>query len=181
MLTFSLIGISAVFAAMKYTLGEKPYGYVGMGDLSVFIYFGIVGVAGTFFLHTHTFDPCILLPASAIGLLGTGVLNLNNMRDIENDSLSGKKTLVVRIGIKAAKKYHALLISLSLLFSLIYVIKYYDSVYRLLFVVTIPFFIHNIRVVLRNTDPAVLNDELKKLALSIFLFSIMFGLGLILS
>jgi 1,4-dihydroxy-2-naphthoate polyprenyltransferase len=174
-----LLGFSAIFAAITYTVGKKPYGYVGLGDLFVFIYFGIVGVAGTFYLHTHYLNPWVLLPAAAIGLLSSGVLNLNNMRDIENDAHSGKRTLVVWIGSKAAKYYHTALISLSFLFSIIYALKFFTSVYQYLFILTTPLFVMNIRVVIQNTEPAQLNNELKKLALSTFAFSVAFGIGLI--
>jgi 1,4-dihydroxy-2-naphthoate octaprenyltransferase len=179
-LVFFVLGLSAIYAAIKYTIGKNPYGYIGFGDIFVFIYFGIVGVAGTYYLHVNSFNPWILLPASAIGLLSSGVLNLNNMRDIENDTRSGKRTLVVHIGSKAAKIYHLLLISLSIAFSLIYTIFQFSSVYQLLFVLTCPLFALNIIVVMKNTDPRELNLELKKLALSTFAFSITFGIGLVL-
>lgn len=179
-LVFFGVGLIAIYAALKYTIGKNPYGYVGLGDLFVFVFFGIVGVAGTFYLHTHYFDPWILLPASSVGLLSSGVLNLNNMRDIVNDSRSGKRTLVVRIGSNAAKVYHAFLIIIALLLSLAYTILYYNSVYQFLFILTFPIFVMNIRVVLQNTEPIELNRELMKLAFSIFIFSLMFGLGLIL-
>lgn len=174
-----LLGFSAIFAAINYTVGKKPYGYVGLGDLFVFIYFGIVGVAGTFYLHTHFLNPWVLLPASAIGLLSSGVLNLNNMRDIANDSITGKRTLVVCIGSKAAKYYHTALISLSFIFSVIYAIKYFTSIYQFIFILTSPLFFMNIMVVIQNTEPSKLNNELKKLAFSTFIFSITFGIGLI--
>jgi len=179
-LFFIMLGLSAIYAAIKYTLGKNPYGYVGFGDLFVFIYFGIVGVAGTYYLHINSFDPLVLLPASAIGMLSSGVLNLNNMRDIENDARSGKRTLVVHLGSKTAKIYHLLLITLSLTFSMIYAILMFDSVYQFLFLLTCPMFAWNIIVVMKNTDPRELNLELKKLALSTFAFSVMFGIGLIL-
>ncbi len=179
-LVFFVLGLSAIFAAIKYTVGKKPYGYLGLGDLFVFLFFGIIGVAGTYYLHTQTFNLWILFPASTIGLLSSGVLNLNNMRDIENDERSGKMTLVVRLGAKASKSYHALLISLSLLFSMIYTLKYYDSVYQFLYVLTFPLFVLNIRFVLQNTEPVELNNELKKLALSTFAYSVTFGIGMIL-
>jgi 1,4-dihydroxy-2-naphthoate octaprenyltransferase len=179
-LFFFILGLSAIYAAIKYTIGKNPYGYIGLGDVFVFIYFGIVGVAGTFYLHTNSFDPWILLPASAIGLLSSGVLNLNNMRDIENDTISGKRTLVVHIGSKAAKYYHLALISLSIVFSLIYTFVKFDSAYQFLFILTCPLFALNAVVVMKNTDPGELNIELKKLAFSTFIFSITFGLGLIL-
>jgi 1,4-dihydroxy-2-naphthoate polyprenyltransferase len=179
-LVFFLLGISAIFAAIKYTVGKNPYGYIGFGDIFVFIYFGIVGVAGTYYLHVNTFDPWILLPASAIGLLSSGVLNLNNMRDIENDARSGKRTLVVYIGKQAAKIYHLVLISLSIVFSLVYTFVHFSSFYQFLFILTCPLFILNVIVVMKNTEPGELNKELKKLALSTFAFSVTFGLGLIL-
>lgn len=178
-LFFFVLGIAAIFAAIKYTMGKNPLGYVGLGDFFVFIFFGLVGVAGTYYLHSHSINPWIILPASAVGLLSAGVLNLNNMRDIENDALSGKKTLVVRMGAKAAKYYHVVLISLAMLLSVIYTINNFDSIYQFIYLLTFPFFILNISVVLQNTRPALLNNELKRLALSTFAFSVTFGLGMI--
>jgi len=177
---FFILGVSAIYAAISYTVGKNPYGYVGLGDLFVFIYFGIVGVAGTYYLHTNTFDPLVLLPAAAIGLLSSGVLNLNNMRDIVNDARSGKRTLVVNIGSKAAKIYHLVLISLSIIFSLAYTMLHFSSLYQFLFMLTCPLFALNVVVVMKNTEPGELNNELRKLAMSTFFFSITFGLGLIL-
>jgi 1,4-dihydroxy-2-naphthoate polyprenyltransferase len=177
---FFLLGFSAVYAAIKYTVGKKPYGYKGLGDLFVFIYFGIVGVAGTFYLHTHTFHFSILLPASAIGLFSAGVLNINNLRDIVSDNESGKHTIVVKLGLYYAKIYHAVLIGLAVVLSVIYTIVYYNSAYQLLFLVTVPLFVLNVMAVFNYKVPIDLNKELKKLALSIFIFSLTFGLGLIL-
>ena len=176
-LIFFLLGISAIYAAIKYTIGKNPYGYLGFGDFFVFIYFGIVGVAGTYYLHTHEFMPSILLPASALGLLSAGVLNLNNLRDIVSDTHTGKKTLVVRLGVRKAKIYHGLLIILSMAFSLIYTLLSFTSLYQLVYLVTLPLFYLNIRTVVVNTVPLELNNELKKLAFSTFLFSITFGIG----
>ncbi len=102
---FFLLGFSAIFAAIKYTIGKRPYGYVGFGDIMVFIYFGILGVAGTYFLHTHSLHLSVLLPASSVGLFSAGVLNLNNLRDHENDAINGKNTLVVRFKMKHGIKY----------------------------------------------------------------------------
>ncbi len=177
---FFLLGISAIYAAIKYTVGRNPYGYIGLGDVFVFLYFGILGVVGTYYLHSNTLDPWVFLPASAIGFLSSGVLNLNNMRDIENDSRSGKRTLVVHIGTRAAKIYHMVLISLSILLSLIYTVSHFRSFYQFLFILTCPLFALNVIVVMRNTEPGELNRELKKLALSTFAFSVTFGIGLIL-
>ena len=180
MLFFFLLGLSAIFAAIKYTVGKNPYGYIGFGDIFVYLYFGIIGVGGTFYLHTGFIDPWILLPASTIGLFSSGVLNLNNLRDVVNDSENGKRTLVVRIGVKAAKIYHFVLVVFAILLSVIYTIIFFRSPVQLLFMVTLPFLFFDVRKVMLNTAPMDLNSELKKLAFTTFVFSITFGLGLIL-
>jgi 1,4-dihydroxy-2-naphthoate octaprenyltransferase len=176
---FFVLGLTAIYAAVKYTIGKNPYGYIGLGDVFVFIFFGIVGVVGTFYLHTKTLNPWLLLPASSIGLLSSGVLNLNNMRDIDNDMRMGKRTLVVRMGTNGAKIYHIILLTLSMLFSLIYVLKFFHSIYQLLFLLTLPLFVLNTIRVVQNAEPVKLNDELKRLALSTFVYSLTFGIGLI--
>ncbi|MCY1719926.1 1,4-dihydroxy-2-naphthoate polyprenyltransferase [Prolixibacteraceae bacterium Z1-6] len=176
---FFVVGISAIYAAIKYTMGKNPYGYVGLGDVFVFIYFGLVGVCGTYFLHAGTVDPWIILPASTIGLLSSGVLNLNNLRDIENDSKCGKKTLVVRIGSKSAKFYHLLLVLVSVIFSVAYTIISYKSPWQFLYLLTLPFLVSNVKTVLQNKVPVELDPELKKLALITCAFAIAFGLGLV--
>ncbi|MDC5704052.1 1,4-dihydroxy-2-naphthoate polyprenyltransferase [Vibrio europaeus] len=110
-LAFIGLGVLAIVAAIAYTVGNKPYGYVGLGDISVFIFFGLLGVAGTYFLHTGIVDPQLILPAVGCGLLAVAVLNINNMRDIENDEVCGKRTVAVRLGQKRAKQYHFALLS----------------------------------------------------------------------
>ncbi len=179
-IVFFVVGFSAIIAAVKYTIGKQPYGYVGLGDIFVFIYFGIVGVCGTFYLHTGFFDPWVLLPASTIGMFSSGVLNINNLRDINNDKKNGKKTLVVRLGVKGAKIYHAALVGIAVLLSVFYTIIFFRSPVQLLFMVTLPFLMIDVRNVFQNSMPVDLNVELKKLALTTFAFSITFGLGLIL-
>jgi len=177
---FFLLGCSAIFAAIKYTIGKRPYGYVGFGDIMVFIYFGILGVAGTYFLHTQSFHLSILLPASSIGLLSVGVLNLNNLRDHENDAINGKNTLVVRMGVPWAKVYHVVLLFSAFLLGLTYTIIHFESYFQLFFLLPIPLLASDIKKVITNTVPVELNAELKKLAVATLLFSLSFGLGLVL-
>jgi len=177
---FFLLGVSAIYAAIKYTIGKRPYGYVGFGDIMVFIYFGILGVAGTYFLHTQTFHPSILLPASSVGLFSAGVLNLNNLRDHENDALSGKNTLVVRMGVTWAKAYHVVLLFTALVLAVLYTILYFKSYYQLIFLLPVPLLIIDIQQVITNTVPVELNRELKRLAMATLLFSLAFGIGLVL-
>ncbi|MGR5070455.1 1,4-dihydroxy-2-naphthoate polyprenyltransferase [Vibrio alfacsensis] len=114
-LTFIGLGILAIIAAIAYTMGSKPYGYVGLGDLSVFIFFGLLGVSGTYFLHTGHIESALFLPALGCGLLAVAVLNINNMRDIENDTECGKRTMAVRLGQRRAKQYHFLLLGGALI------------------------------------------------------------------
>lgn len=179
-LIFIVLGISSIIAAVKYTVGDNAYGYSGFGDLFVFLFFGLLSVCGTYFLYSKTFDFTVLLPAFSIGFLSVAVLNLNNMRDRESDKKSGKNTIVVKIGNEFARYYHFYLLGSSFLFALLYNVINYVSAYQFLFLLAyVPIFIH-LQTVYKNRDPKSLDPELKKLALSTFLFAILFGLGLIL-
>ncbi len=177
---FYALGMGAILAAIKYTIGKNPYGYAGMGDLFVFIFFGLVGVSGTYFLHTHEFSFWTLVPAASIGLLSSGVLNLNNMRDIENDARSGKHTLEVRLGSAKAKIYHLSLLAVAMLLGIVYAFRIFNSPWQWIFLVTFPLFLRNMIVVMRNSEPRELNVELKRLSLSTFVFSVVFGIACIL-
>ena len=177
---FFILGISSLVAAIKYTVGKTAYGYSGFGDFFVFVFFGLLSVVGSNFLVTKTMDLIIYLPAFSIGLLSTAVLNLNNMRDYDNDKQSEKHTIVVKIGRSAAKKYHYILLILSLVFAISYVIISYNKPIQFLFLLAyIPIVMH-ILFVFNNTEDSKLDGELKKVALSTFLFAILFGLGQVL-
>ncbi|CAH6783215.1 1,4-dihydroxy-2-naphthoate octaprenyltransferase [Vibrio chagasii] len=121
-LSFIALGVLAIVAAIAYTVGNKPYGYIGLGDLSVFIFFGLLGVSGTYFLHTGHVEPSLFLPALGCGLMAVAVLNINNMRDIENDSECGKRTMAVRLGQRKAKHYHFALLGLALVSFALYLL-----------------------------------------------------------
>jgi 1,4-dihydroxy-2-naphthoate octaprenyltransferase len=174
------LGLAAIVAAIKYTVGKNPYGYKGLGDIFVFIFFGLVGVIGTYYLHTNWFDKHVIVPAAIIGLMSTAVLNINNMRDISADTDSGKKTLPVQYGFEFARKYHLLLIGSALLLSIIFSIIHFFSLWQFLFLITLPLFIRNCWVIYHYKNSTELNNELKNLALATFLFALTFGLGLIL-
>ncbi len=178
-LVFFAIGLLAIAAAVKYTVGKNPYGYQGFGDPAVFLFFGITGVAGTFYLHTGSIDWPQLLPASALGLLATGVLNLNNMRDMESDSISGKRSIVVMMGFEKARIYHSILVIGALAITVVYTIMYYHSAYQFLFLAAAPILIQNVYVVNTTSRSSDLDKELKKLAFATFIFSLTLGLGLI--
>jgi 1,4-dihydroxy-2-naphthoate polyprenyltransferase len=178
---FFLLGIFSIAAAIKYTMGKKAYGYSGFGDLFVFLFFGLLSVCGSYYLYANKLDLTIFLPAFSIGFLSIGVLNLNNMRDRESDIKSGKKTLVVIIGSEFSKYYHYGLLIASFLSTFLFVVIEYKSPFQFLFVLAYIPIAKNLIVVYKNKIPKLLDSELKKLALSTFLFSVLYGLGLILS
>ena len=176
-LIFFLLGISAVFAAVKYTVGQNAYGYRGLGDVFVFVFFGLVAVVGSFYLYTHRLDASVLLPAVTIGLWSTAVLNLNNMRDRIPDARANKNTLAVLLGEKAVKTYHFLLILVGFLavFAYFFVTAHWKWA-SISLIVILPFGIHMAKVA-KNKNPALLDPELKKVALSTFFFTVLFCLG----
>lgn len=179
-IVFFILGISSIVAAIKYTVGKTAYGYSGFGDFFVFVFFGLLSVVGSNFLVTKTMDLIIYLPAFSVGLLSTAVLNLNNMRDYDNDKQSKKNTMVVKLGRSAAKKYHYVLLVLSLIFAIGYVFISYKKPIQFLFLFAyIPLALH-IVFVFNNTEDSKLDGELKKVAFSTFLFAILFGLGQVL-
>ena len=173
------LGIMAIAAAIKYTAGDNPYGYKGLGDLFVFVFFGLIGVGGTYFLHTHQLNWLVLLPAASMGLLSVGVLNVNNMRDHISDKKAGKNSLVVKMGFKRAKTYHSLLIIGALVSAGSYMALNYNSPWQLLFLVSVPLLVLHLIAVLNNNRPQLLDKQLKILALSTMVFCITFGIGLV--
>jgi len=179
---FFVLGILAIVAAIKYTVGKKAYGYSGLGDVFVFIFFGWVGVAGSFYLQTHHFNLFILLPATTMGCFSVAVLNLNNMRDQVNDKAVGKNTLVVKVGAKNAKIYHGILFVVAYLaFPIPLIFISGGNLLHLIPIVPV-FIIHLIHLVkvYKICDPKDFDPELKKIALSAFLFSILFWASIIL-
>jgi len=176
---FFILGIASIAAAIKYTMGKNAYGYSGLGDVFVFIFFGLLSVCGTYFLYSKELNLSIFYPAFSIGFLSAAVLNLNNMRDIDNDKKSNKNTLVVKLGLNDSKKYHYFLIISSLFFALLYTYINYENFLQLIFLIAyIPIGIHFLKVI-KTTNSKDFDPELKKVALSTFLFSILFGIGLI--
>lgn len=176
---YFLMGMAAITAALKYTVGKNPYGYRGLGDVSVFIFFGLMGTMGTYFLHTHQIKFDLILPATSIGLLSVGVLNLNNLRDEQNDRQAEKRTLVIIIGRSRAKIYHMILLVTAVITGLAYTVLNFRSGYQFLFLIPLPLLLQNITTVFRNVRPTELNAELMKLSISTLLFSITFGAGLL--
>ncbi|MDC6363529.1 MULTISPECIES: 1,4-dihydroxy-2-naphthoate octaprenyltransferase [Flavobacteriaceae] len=173
-LLFLVLGFLSIWAAIKYTMGSNPYGYMGLGDVFVFLFFGLLGVLGSMFLYTKTIGFTSLLLAIAVGLLCVGVLNLNNLRDVVSDKKHGKNTVVVKMGFQNGKRYHFLLLMAAFICCTVYILMEDLTVLQSVFMVAfVPIFIH-LKKVMSTQVPGALDRELKKLALSTFLLAILF-------
>lgn len=173
---FFNLAIVSIIAAVKYTVGKKAYGYSGLGDVFVFLFFGLLSVLGSYYLFVQQINWHLLLPAIAIGCFSTAVLNLNNMRDIQNDAAVGKHTLVVKLGILKSKNYHAFLLIFGMLCAIGFTFLNYVAPLQFLYIIAFIPFILNINTVFKNKEPRLLDSELKKVALSTFLFAILFSI-----
>jgi len=172
---FLLIGILAIAAAIKYTVGKRAYGYSGLGDLFVFIFFGPVAVLGSFYLNSGYISYDVIFPAITVGLLSTAVLNLNNMRDLGNDKKSGKNTIVVLLGIKRAKLYHIIIVNIAF-FSLLF-FKNINSLHWVTHFIFLlyPLFLHDLIKIDKENDLKKLDPFLKKTAIKTLLLVMLFG------
>ena len=177
-LIFLFFGISSIIAAIKYTVGKSAYGYKAYGDLSVFIFFGMIGVIGSYYLFTKNFHWITLPGALFTGLMSCGVLNLNNMRDYENDKKNNKVTLVVKMGMKKSKKYHFSLIFLAII-SLITILLFTNNYYYIISMFPLVFVVRHLKLLNKYQDMKLLDSQLKVIAISCFgcsFISLMIGL-----
>ena len=175
---FAALGISAVLAALLYTLGKRPYGYRGLGDLYCFLFFGWAAVAGTFYLATKNLNFSVLLPASALGFFSNAVLNINNMRDYENDKASGKNSLVVKLGLKKAFVYHCLLIGGAFVCLTIYLVLHQAAWFSYLFLLLSILFIKDL-IAIKKTKPESLDPFLGRQVKHSFLLVVVYGILLL--
>ncbi|MHA6247258.1 1,4-dihydroxy-2-naphthoate polyprenyltransferase [Pontibacter sp. CAU 1760] len=174
------LGLASIWAAINYTAGDKPYGYAGLGDISVFVFFGLVGVLGTYFLQAQALQGMVLLPALVCGFFSTAVLNVNNIRDIKSDTLAGKNSIPVRLGPERARIYHMLLLLGGVLSAVAYVWLNFYSPWQLLFLLAFPLVLVNGINVWRKQTSQQLDPYLKQMALTTLLFVLLFGLGQVL-
>lgn len=173
---FLVLGALAVWAAIAYTATARPYGYWGLGDLMVFVFFGPVAVLGSYFLQAHALDAWSILPAAAAGLLAVGVLNINNLRDLEGDRAAGKLTVPVRLGLRRGRIYHTGLVGGALLLGLLAAVLDWRSGWQLLFLLVLPLFAAHVRTVWQRNG-ADLDPLLRQMALGALAFSLLFGIG----
>ncbi|MCP5098727.1 MAG: 1,4-dihydroxy-2-naphthoate polyprenyltransferase [Chloroflexi bacterium] len=177
LIIFVVVGGAAIWAAINYTAGSNPYGYVGLGDIFVLIFFGWVGVMGTYFLQAESFSWLVMLPATSCGLLAVAVLNINNIRDIESDKKAGKNSIPVRVGPEKARQYHWALLIGAFVIAALYVLLTSFSLWQWLFVLVGPLLMKNGTAVSTTHDPVKINPLLKQMSLITLLFILAFGIG----
>lgn len=176
------LGVACILAAIGYTVGKKPYGYMGLGDIFVFIFFGLVSVCGSYFLFTKTFSWDMLLPGTAVGMMSMAVLNLNNMRDIESDKLSGKNSFALRIGFKNAMIYEMILLNLPLILILAFlgINGFFEQQNYYAFIVMILMFplTKLRRSIMSVKEPKELDQYLKQVGIMTFIMAVLTAAGL---
>lgn len=180
-LIFILLGAAAIAAAITYTAGKMPYGYAGLGDIAVLIFFGWVGVLGSYFVQIPALHWFLIFPATACGLLSVAVLNVNNIRDMESDRLAGKHSIPVRVGMHHARLYHWILLILATVLTLAYVLLTFISFWQLFFLFAVPLLIRNGLAVSRTDDLPSLNPWLKQMSLATLAFVLLFSAGQVLA
>ncbi len=180
LLVFLGLGVISIVAAITYTVGKKAYGYLGLGDLFVLIFFGFVAVIGVFYLQAHSLPLMIFIPAFGCGLLSVAVLNINNLRDINQDRKAGKNTLIVRIGSKNGRIYHAILLSLAVVSYLIFAILNFEHWYNYFFLLAVPLLVKHGLFVYRHQDPIELRPILGQMAGLALITNLLFSLGIFL-
>ncbi|MDR2011705.1 MAG: 1,4-dihydroxy-2-naphthoate polyprenyltransferase [Rhodanobacter sp.] len=176
---FALLGLLSIAAALGYTLGRHAYGYLGLGDAAVLVFFGWVGVAGSYALQTGHLDAIVFWPATASGLLAAAVLNINNLRDIESDPLAGKKTLAVRLGPQGARRYHVLLLAGALLCLALFAAFVLQHWSGWLFLLSVPSWIRLALQVLREPSTQAMQPLLASTVRAVLLAHLLFVVGLL--
>lgn len=170
------LGAAAIVGAMKYTLGKNPYGYRGLGDMFVFIFFGLVSVLGGYYVAARELPPLImLLPASAIGCFSVGVLNVNNIRDMKTDAVN-RVTVAIKLGTKGARIYQTILVTLGWALILVFCAIYDSAPGHYIFIITLPLYIKHLQGVWTRSERA-LDPMLPILVISTFFLSILAGAG----
>lgn len=170
------LGAAAIVGAMKYTLGKNPYGYKGLGDVFVFIFFGLVSVLGGYYVAARELPPLImLLPASAIGCFSVGVLNVNNIRDMKTDAVN-RVTVAIKLGMKGARIYQTILVTLGWALILVFCAVYDFAPGHYIFIITLPLYIKHLQGVWTRSERA-LDPMLPMLVISTFFLSILAGAG----
>lgn len=178
---FLVLGGLSIIAAITYTMGNRPYGYIGLGDISVLIFFGWLSVMGSYYLQVHTLNLVLMLPATACGLLATAVLNINNLRDINSDRENGKNTLAVQLGALNARRYHACLLMGTLTCLALFNLITLKSLWGWLFLLAAPLLTKQACYVMRQKEPTAMCPMLERTVKAALLTHLLFVSGIFLS
>ena len=179
-ITFVGLGLFAIVAAIAYTVGKRPYGYKGLGDISVFLFFGWIGTFGTYYLQTEVLNYYILIPASGCGFLSVAVLNLNNLRDIENDRKTGKLSIPVRIGKLYGFYYQKTIMLLGICTFIIYLMYQGKPIQLSQNIIIMAGWYPLVQIIKQlnsKMTPAQIDPYLKKTALSTLFMIVIFGVS----
>lgn len=168
------LGMLSILAAVTYTIGKNAYGYHGLGDLMVFVFFGLTGVLGSFYLNSKIFSIETILPAAAFGFLATGVLNMNNIRDIANDKACNKNTIPVIIGFQSAKIYQLALILLALFCGWIFITVFTAGRFSWIYFFNLPPFFILSRKIYSATENKAFDQFLKFTVFGSLLWTLLF-------
>ncbi len=179
MIIFLFLGLLSIIAAIKYTIGDNAYGYKAQGEVAVFIFFGLIGVAGSYYLQTHQWRWSVLLPAFASGCLAAGVLNINNIRDIDSDAAAGKETLAVKFGFQSSIWLHTWIIIIALACYLLFATL--ETWWSALWIVLLPSIRVHGKTVLKATQPSIVGKQLSVAVLITFGVNVFFALGLLIN
>ena len=175
---FMVLGGLSIIAAITYTVGTRPYGYIGLGDISVLVFFGWLSVVGSWYLQAHSIEAVIFLPATACGLLAAAVLNINNLRDIDSDRLNGKIP-AVRLGPVNARRYHSVLLLGAPLCLALFNLLALHSLWGWLFILAIPLLVKQARFVMREREPVAMRPMLERTVKAALLTNLLFVIGII--
>jgi 1,4-dihydroxy-2-naphthoate octaprenyltransferase len=175
-----IIGLSSLLSALAYTGGPFPIGYHGLGDLFVFLFFGLAGVCGTYYVQALSINATVLMAAIPVGALTVAILVVNNLRDIETDRRTRKRTLAVMIGAKATRWEYLLLLALAYAVPALFWFVGWSAAWGLLPWLSLPLAVRLARIIFGSAAGPALNKALAGTASLDLLFCILFAAGLLL-
>ena len=176
-----LIGVASIICAVLYTAGPYPLAYVGLGDVFVFLFFGIVAVTGTYYVQTLQWSVDALIASLPVGAISTAILVVNNYRDIDTDRDANKKTLAVRIGRRATRMEYRLLLLVAYVVPLYQFLQESQPLWLLLPLLSIPFAVSVLLVVEKSRDGAALNGALAGTGKLLALYGVLYSAGYMLT
>jgi 1,4-dihydroxy-2-naphthoate polyprenyltransferase len=175
------VGVASILAGVLYTGGPRPYGYAGLGELFVFLFFGLVAVNGSYYVQLERLDWLPFWLSVAVGFLAAAILVVNNVRDIDTDRRASKMTLAVRVGRDGARRLYLLLVGGAYLVLVLSVVRQCTPEWALIGLASLPLAVKPARAVLTRTDGPALNGALAGTGALLGIFSLLVSVGLLLA